>query len=64
MIRRLLVYCAPVFDYSKDGGKTAAETVSVEMVMGAVQALFKFSLLVSQHNPSDLFLTALNDSMK
>jgi len=48
MIRTLSVNCTPILDCSKDDGKTVAETASDEMVMGAVQALCEFSLLVSQ----------------
>ena len=62
-IRILAVNYAPILDCSKDDRKTVAETASVEMVMGAVQALFEFSLLVSQQNNSDLSLTALDDAL-
>jgi len=58
------VNCAPIYDCSKDDGKTPAETASDEMVMGAVRALCEFSLLVSQQNHSDLSLTALDDALK
>jgi len=64
MIRTLSVNCTPILDCSKDDGKTAAETASDEMVMGAVRALCEFSLLVSQQNHSDLSLTALDDELK
>jgi hypothetical protein len=33
-----------------DDGKTVAETASDEMVIGAVRALYEFSLLVSQQD--------------
>jgi len=48
IIRTLAVNCAPILECSKDDRKTAVETASDEMVMWAVQALCKFSLLVSQ----------------
>jgi predicted SpoU family rRNA methylase len=64
MIRTLAVNCAPNPDYSKDDGKTLTEIASDEMVMGAVWALCEFSLLVSQQNHSDLFLTALDIALK
>jgi len=64
MIRTLAVNCAPILVCSKDDGKTAAETASDEMVMGAVRGLCQFSLLVSQQNHSDLSLTALDDALK
>jgi len=48
MIRTLAVNCTLIHDCSEDAGKTAAETVSDVMVMGAVRALCEFSLLVSQ----------------
>jgi len=64
MIRTLAVNCAPIVDYSQDAGKSAAETASDEMVMGAVLALCEFSLLVSQQNHSDLSLAALDDTLK
>jgi len=63
MIRTLSANCAPILDCSKDDGKTVSETASDEMVMGAVQALCEFSLLVSQQNHSDLSLTALDDAL-
>jgi len=64
MIRTLSVNCAPILDCSKDDGKTAVETASDEMVLGAVRALCEFSLLVSQHNHSGLSLTALDDAQE
>jgi len=64
MIKALAVNCAPIRVCSKDDGKTAAETASDEMVMGAVRALCEFSLLVSQQNHSDLSLNALDDVLK
>jgi len=64
MIRTLAVNCAPILVCSKDDRKTAAETASDEMVMGAVQALCEFSLLVSQQNHSDLSLKALDGVLK
>jgi len=53
MIRILAVNSAPIFDCSKDDGKTLVETASDQMAMGAVLALFEFSLLGSQQNHSD-----------
>jgi hypothetical protein len=64
MIRTLAVNCAPILVCSTDDGKTAAQTASDEMAMGAVRALFEFSLLVSQQNHSDLSLKALDDALK
>jgi len=64
MIWTLAVNCVPILVSSKDDGKTAAETASNEMVMGAVRALCEFSLLVSQQNHSDLSLKALDDALK
>jgi len=64
MIRTLAVNCAPILDCSQDAGKTAAQTASDEMVMGAVQALCEISRLVSQQNHSDLSLAALDDALK
>jgi len=64
MIRTLAVNCAPILDCSQDVGKTAAETASDEMVMGAVRAVCEFSLLVSQRNHSDLSIAALHDALK
>jgi len=64
MIRTLLVNCATINESSQDARKTAAETASDEIVMGAVQALCDFSLPVSQQNHSDLSLTAQNDELK
>jgi hypothetical protein len=64
MIRTLAVHCASILICSKDDGKTAVETASVEMVLGAVWALCEISLLVSQQNHSDLSLKALDDALK
>jgi len=58
------VNCAAILDCSEDDAKTPAETVSDEMVMGAVWALCEFSLVVSQQNHSNLSLTALDDALK
>jgi len=64
MIRTLAVNCAPILVCSKDDRKTAAETASDEMVMGAVRALCEFSPLVSQQNHSDVSLNALDYALK
>jgi len=64
MIRTLAVICAPILDCSKVDRKTLAETASDGIVMGAVRALREFSVLVSQHNHSDLSRTALDDALK
>jgi len=64
MIRTLAVNCAPIVVCSKDDGKTAAETATDEMVIGAVRALCVFSLSVSQQYHSDLSITALDDGVK
>jgi len=58
------VNCTPISDCSQDAGKTAVETASDEMVMGAVLAPCEFSLLVSQQNHSDRSLTALDNALK
>jgi len=64
MIRTLVVHCAQNLDCSKDDGKTAVETATNQMVMGAVWAGCELSLLVSQQNHSDLSLTAVDDALK
>jgi hypothetical protein len=61
MITTLAVNCAPILVCSKDDGRTGAETAFNEMVMGAVQALCEFPVLVRQQNHSDLSLNALDD---
>jgi len=63
MIRTLAVNCAPILVCSKDDGKTAAETASDEMVMGAVRASCEFSLLFSQQHHVDLSLNTLDDAL-
>jgi len=63
-IRTLAVNCTPILDCSQDAGKTAADTASDDMVMGAVRALCELSLLVSQQDHSDLSLAALDDALK
>jgi DNA-binding LacI/PurR family transcriptional regulator len=64
MIRTLAVNCAPFLDCSQDAGKTAAETASDEMAIGAVQALCELSVLVNQQKYIDLPLAALDDALK
>jgi len=64
MIRTLAVNCVRILFCFQDDRKTVAETASDEMVMGAVWALCEFSLLVSQHNNSNLSLNALYDALK
>ena len=64
MIRTMAANCSPIHDCVQYAGKTAVETASDEMVMGAVRALCEFSLLVSQQNHSDLSLAALGDALK
>ena len=64
MTRTLAVNCVPILVWSKNDGKTAAETASDEMVMGAVRALGDFSLLVSQQNHLDQSLNSLDDALK
>jgi len=63
MIRTLAVNCAPILDCKKDDGTTVAETPSDKMVTGAAQTLCEFTLLVSEQNHSDLFLTALDHAL-
>jgi len=58
MMRTLAVNWAPNLDGSKDDRKTAVETASDELVMGAVRALCEFSLIVSQLHHSELSPTA------
>jgi len=60
MIRTLTVNCAPILVCCQDAGETAVETTSDAMVMGAVQALCEFSLLVCQQNHPHLSLAALD----
>jgi hypothetical protein len=64
MVRTLADNCTPILVYSKDDGKTAEETASDEMVMGAVRALCECSPLVSQQNHSELSLNALDDALQ
>jgi hypothetical protein len=64
MFRTLAVNCAPVLNCFKDNRKSVAENTSDEMVMGAVQAICEFSLLVSQQNYLDLFLKAQDYGLK
>jgi hypothetical protein len=58
MIRILAVNCTPILGSFKDDGKTAAETVSDEMVLRAVQTLCEFSLLDTQQHQLYQSLTA------
>jgi hypothetical protein len=61
MITTQAINSAPNIVCCTDDAKTAAETASVEIVMGAVRALCEFTLLVSQQNYLNLSLKALND---
>jgi len=54
----------PILVCSQDDGRTAAETASDEMVMGAVRALCEFSRLVSKQNHSDLSHNTPPDAVK
>jgi hypothetical protein len=63
IIGTLAVNCLPIPVWSKVDGKLAAETASEEMVMGAVQALCEFSLLVNLVNHSYVSLNALDDAL-
>jgi len=64
LIRTLAVKFTPILHSTKVVGKTGAEIASAEMVMGAVRALCKFSLLVSQQNHSELSLTEKDNALK
>jgi len=64
MIRTLAVNSALILVCSKDDRNTVVEKASNEMVMGSVQELCEYSLLVSQQTNSDLSLTALDDALK
>jgi hypothetical protein len=63
MIRTLAVICNSNLACWKDDSKTVAETASNELLIGAVQALCKFSLLVSQQNQLDLSLKVIDDAL-
>jgi len=63
IIRTVVENCTPILVSSTDHRKTAAETVTDEMVMEAVRVLWEFSLLVSQQNHSDPSLKALDDTL-
>jgi len=64
MIRTLAVNGVPILVCFKADRKTAAETASNEMVMGAVPVFWEFTLLVSQQNHSNLSLKALHNALK
>jgi hypothetical protein len=64
MITTLAVKCAPILHCSQDARKTAAETSTDEMVMGAVWALCEFALLLSPQNHSDISLAAHDDALQ
>jgi hypothetical protein len=64
MIRTLAENCSPILVCSTEDRKTAAETASDEIVMGAVRALCELSLLVCQQNDSDLSLEALDGALR
>jgi len=64
MIRTLAVKCTTIVDCSQDARKTAAETASDDIVMGAVRTVYEFSLLVSQQNHCNLSFAALDDGRK
>jgi hypothetical protein len=64
IITILVVNCTPTLDCSQDAGKTATETASDEIVMGAEWALCEFSVPISQQNNSEQSFTALEDALK
>jgi hypothetical protein len=64
MIRTEAVKFTPILDCSQDAGKSAVETASDEMAMGAVQALCELYLLVSKQIRSNRSLPALDDAQK
>jgi hypothetical protein len=64
MIRTLAVNCTPILDWPQDAGTTAVETACDEIVLGAVRALWEFSLLACEQNHSDLSLKALDNALK
>ena len=63
-MRTLAVNCAPLLLYLNVDRKSAAETPSHNIIIGAVQAVCEFSVLVSQQNHSDIFLKTLGDALK
>jgi len=64
MIRTLAENCAIILDCFQCARKTASESASDETVMGVVQALCEFYLLVSQHNYSNPSFTALDHAQR
>jgi hypothetical protein len=64
MIRRLAVNCTPILNCPKIDGTTLAEMASDQMVMGAVQVLCEFCLLVRQEKHSDLSLIVFDYELK
>jgi hypothetical protein len=64
MTRILAGNCTPILDGSKDTGKTEVDTTFEEMVLGAVQVLCEFPLLVCKRNHSDQCLKAFDDTLK
>jgi len=64
MIITLVVSYAPILDCFKDDGKTVAENAFDDMVIGALRAFCESSLLVSEHNHTDLSLKVLDDALK
>ena len=64
MIRTEAVNFAPILDCSNDGGKTAGQNASDQMVMEAVWIICQSSLLLSQQHLSDLSLEAQDDALK
>jgi hypothetical protein len=61
MIRTLAVSCTLIYHSPEEDMKTAVDTASDEIVMGAVWASSEFSLYVSQQNHSNVSLTALDN---
>jgi hypothetical protein len=64
MIRTQVVNCTPIVDCSQDDGKSVAETASDYIVMGEVQELYEFPLLISQRIHSDLSLAPLDNALQ
>jgi len=62
IVQTLAVDCVSNLIWPNDDGRSGAGSASKEIVFGAVQAICKFSLLVSQQNDSKLAINAQDDT--
>jgi len=64
IIRTLAAKCAPILSAQKMTEELCGKKPLMKLEMRALRALCELSLLISQHNHSDLCITARDDARK